>query len=187
VLRRKISCSSIDLIFEEGNSQKVKDGEKVSYGGIITDKKVKYTRNNKVMAFVKLEDMYGSVEVVVFPNSYERYQQILIEDNIIIVEGRAQITEGEESNIVAEKIMTLTDSRNEVKNSTLFLKIDTIEYLDQVISILNQFKGNIPVKIRNADTGELLGVPRNNWVNGDEELIGKLMLLLGEKSVVLRN
>jgi DNA polymerase-3 subunit alpha len=67
---------------EETNLPKVMDGQKVIIGGMITDKTIKYTKNNKVMAFLTVEDLVGTVEVVVFPRDYEKSQQFLNEEGI---------------------------------------------------------------------------------------------------------
>ena len=85
-----------------------KDGQTVKFIGVINSIKKKYTKNNKIMAFVTLEDLYGSMETVVFENVYTQSVNSLIEDNIVLVEGRLSIREDEESvSIVASKIQNV--------------------------------------------------------------------------------
>ena len=87
--RKSISKTTLDFqLVEDTGHTKVLDGAREIIGGMITDKTIKYTKNNKVMAFVTLEDMLGSVEVVVFPKDYEKNQQYLNEDSKVFIKGR---------------------------------------------------------------------------------------------------
>ena len=86
--RKSISKTTLDFqLVEDTGHTKVLDGAREIIGGMITDKTIKYTKNNKVMAFVTLEDMLGSVEVVVFPKDYEKNQQYLNEDSKVFIKG----------------------------------------------------------------------------------------------------
>ena len=184
-IKRKTSCISTDLIFNENISEmKVKHGDTVKYGGIIGYKKIQFTKRNEIMAFLRLEDMYGAIKIIVFPNTYEKYQDILVEDNIVIIEGEAQIGEDDESCIVAKTILPLEQEDEET--AVLFLKAESSESLNKIVSVLERCKGNIPVKIRNAKTGELLVAKKENWVNVSEELLNDLASLLGKDNVVLK-
>ena len=183
-LKRKTSCISTDLIFDENiDEMKVKHGDTVKYGGIIGYKKIQFTKRNEIMAFLRLEDMYGAIKIIIFPNTYEKYQDILTEDNIVIIEGEAQISEDDESCIVAKKILPL---EQEEETAILFLKAETAENLNKIGDILEKYKGNIPVKIRNAETGELLVAKKENWVAESGELFNHLVSLLGKDNVVLK-
>ena len=82
-----------------------KDGQNVKFAGIINSIKKKYTKNNKIMAFVSVEDLYGSIEVIVFENCYQTSTNALLEDNIVMIEGRLSIREDEGNvSIIASKI-----------------------------------------------------------------------------------
>jgi len=86
-----------------------KDGQTVKFAGIINSIKKKYTKNNKIMAFVTVEDLYGSIEVIVFENCYQTSTNALLEDNIVMIEGRLSIREDEENvTIIASKIYNWT-------------------------------------------------------------------------------
>ena len=103
-LQRLISCTSSDLSFEdEDGNRKINDDEKVIIGGIVSEKTIHYTKNNKVMAFIKIEDLKGAVEVVVFPNVYESNSIYLSEESVVIIRGRANVSPGEETKVIAEK------------------------------------------------------------------------------------
>ena len=100
-----------------------KDGQNVKYAGIITSVKKKYTKNNKIMAFVTIEDLYGQAEIIVFENAYLSSQTSLVEDNIVIVEGRLSIREDEATKIVAKEIRNFGIK----KQKSLILDITEVE------------------------------------------------------------
>ena len=85
----------------------VRDGMQATMAGIITSKKNLITKNNKMMAFVDMEDLYGTVEVVVFPNIYERFGSLVDEDTIVAITGSINFKEGEMPKLLAEKIVDL--------------------------------------------------------------------------------
>ena len=87
------------------------DNEKVIVGGMITDKTIKYTKNNKTMAFLTLEDLLGTVEVIVFPRDYERYHTYLNVDEKIFVSGHANVEEDKNGKIICEKIYGFDDTK----------------------------------------------------------------------------
>ena len=89
--------------YGEGKSKLV-DGQEVIVGGLIMDKTIKSTKNNKMMAFITLEDLYGSVEVLVFPNRYEQYRSLLEEDSRIFVKGKVSFEEEEDSKLLCDFI-----------------------------------------------------------------------------------
>jgi len=86
------------------------DGQEVIVGGLIMDKTVKSTKNNKMMAFITLEDLYGSVEVLVFPNRYEQYRSLLEEDNKIFVKGKVSFEEEEDSKLLCDFIASFENA-----------------------------------------------------------------------------
>lgn len=103
--RKNISAVTTDFVLdEETNEVKVKDNQKVTVGGMITEKTIKYTKNNKVMAFLTLEDLVGTVEVIVFPNSYEKYSSLLNEDEKVFITGRANVEEDKNGKLICEQI-----------------------------------------------------------------------------------
>ena len=99
---------------EEMGVSKVYDGQKVIVGGLIADKTIKYTKNNKVMAFLTLEDLIGTVEVVIFPRDYEKCQQLLVEDARIFIEGRVSAEDDKASKLILEKVRAFSDIPKEL-------------------------------------------------------------------------
>ena len=135
-----------------------KDGQNVKIAGIISSIKKKYTKTNKLMAFVTIEDLYGSCEVIVFENCYMNCSDILLEDNIVLIEGRLSIREDEDTKIVASRI-----SKFGAKNSNI-LSIDITdlnevqkEKLRGSIRFFAGDRNNIAVKIINDQNSVMSG------------------------------
>lgn len=99
---------------EDTGLPKVVDGQKVVLGGMITDKTIKYTKNNKVMAFFTLEDLVGTVEVVVFPRDYEKSQALLNEEEKVFIQGRVSAEDDRPSKLILEKIRSFEDIPREL-------------------------------------------------------------------------
>ena len=141
---------------DEGNSDiRVKernrfvDGQEVKIAGIITSVKKKYTKNNKIMAFITLEDLYGSVEIIVFEPTYLKAQNILVEENIVIIDGRLSVREDDATKIVAREIRNFGEN----KPKMLILNItNTSEEqkakLRGAIKFFNGEQNNISVAIK---------------------------------------
>ncbi len=87
-----------------------KDGKQVKFAGILTSLKKKYTRNNTIMAFATVEDLYGSMEIIIFESCYMKSTSALLEDNIVLVEGRLSVREDDDVKIVANNIINFTDA-----------------------------------------------------------------------------
>ena len=103
----------IDNESEELSTTSYRDGQTVRYAGIISSVKKKFTKTNKIMAFITIEDLYGQCEIIVFENCYQNCSNILIEDNVVLVEGRLSIRENEETKIVASKIIEFNAKKQE--------------------------------------------------------------------------
>lgn len=191
VLKKYISNTSLDFTSEQNedfqsSNKKVYDGQKVIIGGIISQITVKYTKNNKTMAFLGLEDMYGTIEIILFPNVYASFSSILQKETVILVSGHASISEDQPSKIICESIQTY-EKLSPVKR-TLWLKIPKDSNLmpDDIIKYISSKKGNTPVIIYNEAKKQKLTLKSENHANIDENLIDKLKKLLGEKCVVLK-
>ena len=98
------------MLDEDTGKALVEDQSTVIIGGMITDKNIKYTRNDKVMAFLTVEDLVGSVEVVVFPRDYEKYSALLLEDAKIFVKGRASLEEDKDGKVLCEQIVSFEEA-----------------------------------------------------------------------------
>ena len=125
-----------------------KDGQFVKYAGIITSVKKKYTKNNTIMAFVTVEDLYGTVEIIVFENCYQESSKYLVEESIVMVEGRLSIREDDEPKIVARTIKPFGDNTQKI----LTIDINGMNELqkDKLRGLIRFFHGernNMPVQI----------------------------------------
>lgn len=142
--------SSQVLMEEAVTNEKPKfvDGQKVKYAGIITSIKKKYTKNNKIMAFVTIEDIYGTVEVLVFENAYLNAGKSLVEENIVIVEGRLSVREEETTTIIANEIKDFGEQKQKI--FTLDITTASEEQKEKLRGALRYFSGdknNINVQI----------------------------------------
>jgi len=183
--------TTLDIIAIEQSEQAVsdyftslKDESYITIGGLISEIKLKVSRNNSMMAFVTLEDLYDKVEVIVFPAVYKRFTHLLKENNIVIVEGRISVKEDEKPKILCDSIRQLTKSNNK----KMYLKIskgNTIDIDGQLAPLLKKYKGETPVCLFIEATGQKFMADRGLWINADLELIEKLNNILGSDCVKL--
>lgn len=130
------------------------------------------------MAFVTIEDLYGTVEVIVFPTVYEKYSSIIKEDNPVVVRGKVSLKEEEEPKILCDEIKPLSQAI--VKK--LYLNLQDSTKIEIVKQILRKNPGNMPVVLK-LNSKKLLAANRDLWVNGSKELIKELHAVLGEENV----
>ena len=174
---------------QETGKETYKDGQKVRFVGIIDSIKKKYTKTNKIMAFIELEDLYGSMEVIAFENCYQASINSLIEDNIVLVEGRVSIKEEESITIIADRIKdfnTASIQENSLSNQTKkVLNINvtnlTEEQKARLRGALKFFSGdrnNTQLEITN---GEVLSMAGGIYIN--DEILQELKEIAGEENV----
>lgn len=151
-LKLKELANLQSTVLDEGEfiarKNEYKDGQFVKYAGIITSVKKKYTKNNTIMAFVTVEDLYGTVEIIVFENCYQDSSKYLVEESIVMVEGRLSIREDDEPKIVARTIKPFGDNKKRI----LTIDINGMEEQekDRLRGIIRYFCGdrnNTPVQI----------------------------------------
>ena len=182
-LKKTATANSVDFIRDEDTGvTKIADNASVIIGGMIADRTVKFTRNNKAMAFITLEDLTGTVEVIIFPKDYERYQRYLTEDAKIFVKGRTSIEDEQDGKLICEKIVGFEETKKE-----LWLQFESKEkYLEreeQINQLLRQSDGNDEVVIYIAEPRAIKRLGRNMTVNAQEPLLGTLLQALGEENV----
>ena len=143
--------------FETGKSV-YKDGQNVKFAGIISSIKKKYTKTNKLMAFVSVEDLYGTCEIIVFENCYMNCSDVLIEDNIVLIEGRLSIREDEDTKIVASKITKFGAKNSRILSIDITdLSEEQKEKLRGAIKFFAGDRNNIAVKIINGESSVMSG------------------------------
>ena len=156
-----------------------RDGQNVKFAGIISSIKKKYTKSNKLMAFITIEDLYGSCEIIVFENCYMNCADVLIEDNIVLVEGRLSIREDEETKIVASKITKFgAKSSHCLCIDITSLSEQQKEKLRGAIKFFAGDRNNIAVKIINGEKSVMSG---GIFVN--EEIINEFKQIAGYDNV----
>lgn len=149
---------------ETNSTINIKDGSIITLGGIIVSKKNKITKNNNMMAFATLEDLYGTIELIIFPRTYDKYEKLVFEDSIVVVEGRVSLNEEEEPKIICQSIRPLTP----IKKNKLYIKISSdksVNILDNIKGILSKHGGNIPVYVYIEKNEQTIMAERNYWVN----------------------
>ena len=181
--RKSISKVTTDFILdEETNEIKVKDNEKVTVGGIITEKTIKYTKNNKTMAFLTIEDLVGTVEVIVFPRDYERYHAMIEEDEKVFIQGHANVEEEKNGKIICEKVIPFDDTSREV-----WLKFPTKEAYEEkekeLFSMLHDSDGKDSVVIYTSSPKAIKKLPASQNIKADSEIVNNLTNFLGENNV----
>lgn len=181
--RKNISAVTADFMLdEETNAVKIKDNQSVVIGGIITEKTIKYTKQNKAMAFITIEDLFGTVEVIIFPRDYEKYSRYLNEDEKVFIAGHANVEEDKNGKLICEKIYSFDDTKRE-----LWLQFATKEAFEEkekeLYSLLYGSDGNDEIVIYIASPRAMKRLGQNYNIHINPELVGNLTEFLGEKNV----
>jgi len=191
-LKRQTSIKISDIVSVEvledepleGNS-KVKDGDMVIIGGIITEITKKITKNNANMAFIKVEDLYASMEVVVFPKTYEKCKALLEEDGIVLIKGRVSMKEEEKPKLLCETVDLLLS----ITSEKIYIQIEEeraiSELLPKLKEILFQYRGSTPVYLFTKKERRKFRLDREYWVQNDLELMSCLRKRFGDENVKL--
>ena len=183
ILEKNISAKTTDFQpDEETGLSVVMDNQKVVVGGMVTEKTIKYTKNNKVMAFVTLEDLVGTVEVVVFPRDYEKYQSLLDEDARVLIQGRVSAEDDKASKLILERVRTFEEVPRE-----LWLQFDDRDaYADREAHLMEELRavpGNASVVIYLKDVKAMKKLPAGYRVALQEEWLEKFRREYGSENV----
>ena len=194
-IKANTNINTLQMINIKEENDYSKDGRPVKYAGIITSVKKKYTKNNTIMAFVTVEDLYGSTEVIVFDSCFSRSQTVLIEDNIVLVEGRLSMKEEDSVKIVASTIVDFevatknTNARQntpqETRTKILTLNIQNApeeqkEHLRGAIRFFAGEKNNIAIQIQDKEGLKPCGAI---YLTG--EILEEFKEILGEENVTI--
>ena len=159
------------------------DGQNVSVCGIIASIKKKTTKNNTQMAFLSIEDMYGSLEVIVFPKTYTVVSNMLQESAVVVIKGRLSLREDEEPKIICETVQFLDNIKIDSKTVYIKLKARTKESMAAVMNVLSEIKGESSVCLYFEDTKERLTAPSNLNCRSDEQAVMRLQAAFGDDNV----
>lgn len=181
--RKNITNLTVDFYLDpETGDIKVIDGESVTVGGIVTAKKIKYTKNDKVMAFLTLEDLAGSIEVILFPRQAEKYGNKINEDTKLFISGRVSAEDSADAKLIAESVMLFEEIPAKVwlKFAT---KEDYEKQKDGVMEAISESEGRDSVVIYIEEGKQMKALPKSVGIMADETTLARLAALLGEENV----
>ncbi len=181
--RKNITRTTLDFqLDEETGRTKVHEGAREVIGGMITSKTIKYTKQNKAMAFVTLEDLAGSVEVVIFPRDYEKNQQYLNEEAKVFIRGRVSEEDEAASKLICEKVVPFEQTKRELwlqyEDKESYLAAET-----ELLDMLKDSDGKDAVVIYCRKEKAVKRLPAGKSVNADRLLVNKMTNYLGESCV----
>ena len=189
-IRKNITANASDFLLgnAEGESEaslsqvKVKDNQHVIVGGMISQMKITFTKNNKAMAYISIEDLTGTVEVIVFPRDYERYQRCLKEDEKVFVVGRASVEDEKDGKIICERIVPFEETGCDVWLQ--FVTMDDYKAKEKILmDILYDSDGNDEVVIYISASRQKKRLGKNNSIMANKEMLSTLKNFLGEDNV----
>ena len=181
--RKNITAVTTDFqLDEETNKSRVRDGELVIIGGMITGKTIKYTKNNRVMAFLQLEDLVGTVEVIVFPNIYERNSGMLTEESKVFVSGHVNGEEDKASKLICDRIFSFDEGKRE-----LWIQFPNqaacVEQEVELLALLHDSDGNDAVVLFAAAERSTKRLGAGRSVRAEGELLARLRARFGADNV----
>ena len=183
------NINTLQMINIKEENDLSKDGKSIKYAGIITSVKKKYTKNNTIMAFVTVEDLYGSAEIVVFDSVFSRCDNILVEENIVIVEGRLSIKEDEDARIIVQNIKEFSEennTRDNIRKNTVIIDITELnetqkERLKGAIRFFSGDRVNMKISVLDKAQEKPCGA-----IYLTEEILNQFKEIVGEENVMLK-
>ena len=176
-------CQQAHLEGVDGEEYSIHDEDKVILGGIIAEVNQKVTRSNSIMAFLKLEDLSGSIEVIVFPKTLDKVRNLITPDSMVIIKGRVSMKEDEPVKLICETIEPL----EKVNSTKVFIRVDNLkkakETKPSLIGITSEHKGDSALYIFTADDRKNYRMPREMWVRVNNDLLDQLYKLYGEENI----
>ncbi len=183
VMEKNITRTTADFIVAEGETApKVKDNETVVVGGMIVDKVVKTTRTNSLMAFITLEDLMGTVEIIVFPKDYEKYRSLLETDRKVFVKGRITVEEDKPAKMICQKIVPFDEVPQQLwlqfTNREAYRNIE-----ESLFALLGKYDGQDTVIIYLSQERAKKQLPNSRMTKVCPELLEKLYEDMGRENV----
>ena len=177
-----MTARTSDFVVDEAGKTVVEDNSNVVIGGMITSKKVKTTKTNQLMAFITVEDLVGTVEVLVFPKIYEKNRQAFTEENKVFIRGRVSIGDDPVGKLICEEVISFTDIPNE-----LWLQFENQAFyeshIDDVMAALRDSDGKDRVIMYLKEERKMRRLSENWAVHAGPDLLNRLYKILGEKNV----
>ena len=181
--KKGITNTTADFVLnEETGIPIVKDGDSATIGGLIADRKIKYTKNDKIMAFLQIEDLLGSVEVIVFPRDYEKYNSRLVEDGKVFIKGRVSLEEDRDGKLICERITSFDEIPKK-----LWIRFPTMKAyeagIEDLLRDISESEGNDSVVLYIEDKKQMKKLPPGRNVNADEALYDVLCKKYGKDNI----
>jgi DNA polymerase-3 subunit alpha len=172
------------IIDEETDRPKVDDSSLHIIGGMIISKSIKTTRTNSLMAFITLEDMFGTIEVIIFPKDFEKYKHMLEPDNKIFIRGRTTIEEDKDAKLICQEIIPFDAVPKE-----LWVKFEDFAQFQkaeqELYSILEEYDGDNVVIIYCGKEKIMKQLPKSKNVNACKELVSRLREIYSEDNIAV--
>ena len=189
ILDKYVSIKNIELQLSEEDSE-LGDGQYVAIGGILVDKKVIYTKTNKKMAFIKIEDITGAVEVIIFPNLFSKFEE-LDETQVFLIKGRVSVKDEKDRVVIADTITTLETLLSPDFKECIILSLDetlrTKEIRQKLLDIFKNHRGKTKVIVESKEDLTKKPFPDRYNVTVSKELIKQLETLLGSDAVSIKS
>lgn len=210
VLYDQLRAARIDRILSsaEESGGEYTDGDAVTLLGMVAQIRTKTTKSNTMMAYVTLEDLYGSIEVLVFPRTLSQFAPLLQPGSVVLLNGRISVREEEDPKLLCDRIFPAPEPGKAIASSAtdkpptdrsvsspavpsgkhgLYVRVPSVESAEfkRMCLVLNVFIGTEPLYIRFTDTGKLVRAPQNMCVWPHDVLLRELRLILGEKNVAI--
>jgi DNA polymerase III subunit alpha len=181
-----INISGMDGNEDIRSQSPINDGTRVIIGGIITEVSKKVTKNNDMMAFAKLEDLCGTIEVIIFPKTYEKLSSLVAVDQLVFVKGRVSIREDESPKIMCEDIQPLI----KINTDKLYLLVEDDKKARDILKslkiLLSSYKGTTPVYLCTRKERNKYRLDREVWINSESDIVDLLKNQFGEENVKLQ-
>lgn len=193
MLEKETNATTLDFVIdEETEKTEAVDGRNYRIGGLIDDVNLKVTKKGDNMAFLRIEDLFGTVEVVVFPNVFARCRAKLEMNKAVIIDGTASVSE-RDSKVIANDIMTIEEvvTRSEDKNKELWICFKDMDaylgHANDLKAIALQHPGHTPVFVQLKDEKKMKRLSftvsvRNGIVDALKLEYGPDMVLVRDKS-----
>lgn len=183
LIKRNATANTSDFIIdEETNTVKVVDGNTVTVGGMITSRTLKTTRTNSVMAFITLEDMFGTMEVIIFPRDYEKYKYTLEIDNRVFIKGKAAVEEDKPAKLICQSIIPFSEINKELwikfPDKETFLNKEKILY-----ELIKNYDGNDRITVYCEKEKAIKKLPQSQSVIIEEGLLENLRNEFSEENI----
>ena len=161
----------------------IQDNQRVILGGILAEVNQKVTRNNSIMAFLKLEDLTRVIEVVVFPKTLDKVRNLINLDSMVVINGRVNIKEDEEPKLICESIEPL----EKVNSDKVYIRVDDLQMAkamkQKLIDVVSEYKGDSALYVFTANDRKNYRMPRDMWVDLNSEVVFELKKVFGDSNV----